>query len=357
MNPAAQRFRTGWSVLAWIFVTLSVIPLDWGHVSLFQHALWTVFTDAFIVLAPAGGLLALARGARRGLLPLGLLTLWGLAVWFVPPHPPSSQGTALAGWLVVVALWVLGRHGQWLKAVVWATLPLLVLALIAVLIIPSFPAAGIPLALDAAVLFPFAALFGMNMRPRWISVLALMSAALILGVLMASASATALLAALTALVVMVVAIPQGCRRRLPWIFLVAAVMVPGFGAVMATRGTLTRIPGLLTQSLPLSIQRLNPVSASGWLSLLCFLAFVAALIAVAVRLRRQADPWGLYLGTAGLAALIGELVAWLVTGGSHPGLPIWWVACGLLLGGLGLTEPANPARSDDSPYRFHGRLW
>ncbi len=280
MNSLAKSFRTGWSALAWLFVATSLYEGYLIIPGLSNHSIFSLLARAFLLLAPAGALLAIARGARRGLVPLAILTAWlivvGLTYLLVSPHQYYEQyyvWSQLGGYLLVLSLWVLGRHGAWLKAVVMGALPLYLLATIALSLYEVATAhhlaqsregglhpTHIPtafyydpnnLGVAIALLLPFVVLATMAVPKRWMAAVSGLFALLLLYVLYATGSRGGELALVIDLIVLAFVLPRPYRRYAQVSLAVVAVLLAG--AILV----LQAIP---TSHLPFALQKISHIA-------------------------------------------------------------------------------------------------
>lgn len=306
-------FQNGWSLLAMVLIGLFLASDALGLRS--TTPITPLWTWLFLALGPLACLMAIRRGARRGLVIIGLLS-WGMAaaliIGGIRPLP------SLTGYLSALSLWVLGRHGRWLYLVPGLLFPLAWLYAL----IQSIGVGGDAGLALLALLFPFLLLASSSLKNvpmRWvISLIIIFGQSWALG-----AHPPLFWASLLDNIVLV-----GLTRRL--ITLLSLIVLGGFGVIEL----LGQHVGLGSPAWTL-LSPLRPPVATLWVMVPWTLAYLLLVIISAWQVKRSASPWTQYLGISVLAALLAGLGE--VSLIAHARIDLW-IILGLGLASISASE-------------------
>ena len=324
MDERAKQFRAVWSWAAACFVVLAFWAAPPSPHRWLAASLWAIRILA--VLAPAAVLISIRRGARRGLFLFALLTLW--TVWSLLSPAHAAWTTVIAGPLLVMTLWVLGRHG-WLSHLPW-----IVMAVAAVPLWESWP--HLPVEMLVAVL-PFAALKAWA-REGWTAVLAGFLFCLGIGALHFTRNPWALFGAAVSLAVLSQAVRAQLRSPIVWTLWALALATAAYGAVLLLTGSLHALPPLSwsdwIRRLAGGLAPLSGGAAGATLPLGLWLW----MLWTALRRRGDALPTAQAIRLTAAASLAGSLFTVLeAPHNPNPGMVLWLVY-GIAMAGVSAQE-------------------
>lgn len=354
MSAVGRIFQTAWSLLAFLFVDLALSQHILALLGLPGEPLLSFFTRLFLVLGPMAVLLAIVRGARTGLLPLLLLSSWLTAGVILPFFlSPRDHAASLYLWpkieayLLVLVLWVLGRHGRWLEAVTWGAIPgyLLLMGSVQAFFMLTGRASAMRLGhtgLDASLilLLPLMSAMALLHSNRGIRIAGMALTACLLVELAMAGSLIAKVGVLADAAVLAMAMPRPSRRYAQ-IGLMLVIILVAARAGSVTHGLRVVSHMASSSGSALYAHWRQMAMNSGSAGLLLYILFYMSVIITAGRLRLRRDAASQAWGTAGLAALFSYAAANFLPGRLNAN-DVLWIVFGLVIGGIASWDVQTP---------------